>query len=179
MNPDFHVQVYLDLEPLFASSTKPGNIWLQYLLDAPLKVFFTFFKYIFTVVYYLKYIFYIIYSKIFVKVSESFRKIFVKNTKRKGTNTFHCTIRVGKQKSQKILENFQKFQKILANHRKSQKILSIKKSQGILKNPRKFQKILEILESLLEILESLLEILGNLKKEFFGKKLFLENYQKI
>jgi len=38
MNPDFHAQIYLSVPPLFASSDKPRNVWLQYLMDVPLKV---------------------------------------------------------------------------------------------------------------------------------------------
>ena len=38
MNPDFHAQIYLSVAPLFASSDKPRNVWLQYLMDVPLKV---------------------------------------------------------------------------------------------------------------------------------------------
>ena len=38
MKPEFHVQIYLTFAPLVASSDKPRNIWLQYLMDVPLKV---------------------------------------------------------------------------------------------------------------------------------------------
>ena len=39
MNPDFHAQIYLNVAPLFArQSDKPRNVWLQYLMDVPLKV---------------------------------------------------------------------------------------------------------------------------------------------
>ena len=44
MNPDFHAQIYLSVPPLFASSDKPRNVWLQYLMDVPLKVCWNYFR---------------------------------------------------------------------------------------------------------------------------------------
>ena len=37
MDPNFHVQVYLEFDRIFIQKDR-RNIWLQYLLDCPLKV---------------------------------------------------------------------------------------------------------------------------------------------